>query len=140
MLSGLYKLQSQWCFHLYPRTEKDADFDASTFISLNKKPRMRLTHRGFRLERGTKKNTKLIIEQSNIKNNAESKTNWIQRHAGRDDGIRTHGLCVPNAALYQTEPHLDSFKTVTLNIILLFFILSTIFLKGAENPPPISIF
>ena len=26
---------------------------------------------------------------------------------GRDDGIRTHGLCVPNAALYQTEPHLD---------------------------------
>ena len=27
---------------------------------------------------------------------------------GRDDRIRTCGLCVPNAALYQTEPHLDS--------------------------------
>ncbi len=26
---------------------------------------------------------------------------------GRDDKIRTCGLCVPNAALYQTEPHLD---------------------------------
>ncbi len=26
---------------------------------------------------------------------------------GRDDRIRTCGLCVPNAALYQTEPHLD---------------------------------
>ena len=25
---------------------------------------------------------------------------------GRDDWIRTSGLCVPNAALYQTEPHL----------------------------------
>ena len=25
----------------------------------------------------------------------------------RGDGIRTHGLCVPNAALYQTEPRLD---------------------------------
>ena len=24
---------------------------------------------------------------------------------GRDDKIRTCGLCVPNAALYQTEPH-----------------------------------
>ena len=28
---------------------------------------------------------------------------------GRGDGIRTHGLCVPNAALYQTEPRLDNF-------------------------------
>ena len=26
---------------------------------------------------------------------------------GRDDWIRTSGLCVPNAALYQTEPHPD---------------------------------
>ena len=26
---------------------------------------------------------------------------------GRDGGIRTHGLLVPNQALYQTEPHLD---------------------------------
>ena len=24
----------------------------------------------------------------------------------RGDGTRTHGLCVPNAALYQTEPRL----------------------------------
>lgn len=27
--------------------------------------------------------------------------------AGRDDKIRTCDLCVPNAALYQTELHLD---------------------------------
>ena len=26
---------------------------------------------------------------------------------GRDDGIWTHSLCVPNATLYQIEPHLD---------------------------------
>ena len=26
---------------------------------------------------------------------------------GRGDGIRTRDLCVPNAALYQTEPHLE---------------------------------
>ncbi len=26
---------------------------------------------------------------------------------GRDGGIRTHDLCVPNAALYQAEPHPD---------------------------------
>ena len=25
---------------------------------------------------------------------------------GRGDGTRTNDLCVPNAALYQTEPHL----------------------------------
>ena len=27
---------------------------------------------------------------------------------GRDDRIRTCGLCVPNAALYQAEPHLEA--------------------------------
>ena len=27
---------------------------------------------------------------------------------GRGDGIWTHDLCVPNAALYQTEPRLDN--------------------------------
>ncbi len=31
----------------------------------------------------------------------------IMTFDGRGDGTRTHGLCVPNAALYQTEPHLD---------------------------------
>ena len=30
--------------------------------------------------------------------------------SGRGDGIRTHGLFVPNEALYQTEPHLDNFN------------------------------
>ena len=29
----------------------------------------------------------------------------------RGDGIRTHDLCVPNAALYQTEPRLEISKT-----------------------------
>ena len=31
----------------------------------------------------------------------------ISVYTGRGDGIRTHGLFVPNEALYQTEPHLD---------------------------------
>ena len=30
---------------------------------------------------------------------------WVSGNRG--DGIRTHDLCVPNAALYQTEPRLD---------------------------------
>ena len=30
----------------------------------------------------------------------------------RGDVIRTRGLCVPNAALYQTEPRLDTFGSI----------------------------
>lgn len=33
----------------------------------------------------TKKDAKPIVEQSNIKTNAEPKTNWVQRHAGAGD-------------------------------------------------------
>ena len=37
---------------------------------------------------------------------------------GRDDRIRTCDLCVPNAALYQTEPHLEmSCNICNANII-----------------------
>ena len=36
---------------------------------------------------------------------------------GRDDRIRTCDLCVPNAALYQTEPHLDKLILIDLYII-----------------------
>ena len=32
--------------------------------------------------------------------------------ADRGDKIRTCGLCVPNAALYQTEPRLDTFCSI----------------------------
>ncbi len=32
----------------------------------------------------------------------------------RDGGIRTHGLSVPNAALYQAEPHPDTTDANTL--------------------------
>ena len=41
-------------------------------------------------------------------------TNWpyIIYQSNRGDGIRTHGLCVPNAALYQTEPRLDTFDSI----------------------------
>ena len=35
---------------------------------------------------------------------------------GRDDRIRTCDLCVPNAALYQTEPHLG-ISLIDFNII-----------------------
>ena len=31
-----------------------------------------------------------------------------QLSGGRDDWIRTSDLCVPNAALYQAEPHPDN--------------------------------
>jgi hypothetical protein len=31
----------------------------------------------------------------------------VRRIAGRDGGIRTHDLLVPNQALYQAEPHPD---------------------------------
>ena len=41
-------------------------------------------------------------------------TNWpyVIISVNRGDGIRTHGLCVPNAALYQTEPRLDTFDSI----------------------------
>ena len=32
---------------------------------------------------------------------------YLRLFVRRGDGIRTHDLCVPNAALYQTEPRLD---------------------------------
>ena len=37
----------------------------------------------------------------------QSKAFSFQLLFGRDDGIWTHSLCVPNATLYQIEPHLD---------------------------------
>ena len=33
------------------------------------------------------------------------KFQWVFVDTGRDDRIRTCGLCVPNATLYQAEPH-----------------------------------
>ena len=36
-------------------------------------------------------------------------------HIGRGEVIRTLGLCVPNAALYQTEPRLDLFYLTIVN-------------------------
>ena len=36
----------------------------------------------------------------------QKKTSFDVFFVYRGDGTRTHGLCVPNAALYQTEPHL----------------------------------
>ena len=36
-----------------------------------------------------------------------TKNHWFLVAFGRDDGIWTHSLCVPNATLYQIEPHLD---------------------------------
>ena len=33
--------------------------------------------------------------------------NEMESRSGRDAGIRTPGLSVPNAALYQAEPHPD---------------------------------
>ena len=41
-----------------------------------------------------------------------------QELSGRGDKIRTCDLCVPNAALYQTEPHLEVRPKADLNIIV----------------------
>ena len=47
-----------------------------------------------------------------------SLTAYTARDNGRGDGTRTHGLFVPNEALYQTEPHLGSLSmTDNPNII-----------------------
>ena len=56
---------------------------------------------------------------------------------GRGDGIRTHGLYVPNVALYQTEPHLDMCEKISAQRIIsqknifvkTFFILAWRFLR-----------
>ena len=39
-------------------------------------------------------------------------TNRPYHVTNRGDKIRTCGLCVPNAALYQTEPRLDTFDSI----------------------------
>ncbi len=45
----------------------------------------------------------------------------------RGDKIRTCGLCVPNAALYQTEPRLDTFHSI-IQIVLIVNKIFAIFL------------
>ena len=35
---------------------------------------------------------------------------------GRGDGTRTHGLFVPNEALYQTEPHLGNMNIISYRV------------------------
>mgnify|MGYP006956033593 CR=1 FL=1 len=51
---------------------------------------------------------------------------------GRGDGIRTRDLCVPNAALYQTEPRLDLFaRAVSLTERYLLY--QTIFHLSSKN-------
>ena len=49
---------------------------------------------------------------------------WRSFNFGRDDRTWTCGLCVPNAALYQTEPRIDigTTKIVPNYIIILFFV------------------
>ena len=47
-----------------------------------------------------------VAEESPSKNQGSTRIR-SSLACGRDDRIRTCGLCVPNAALYQTEPHLD---------------------------------
>ena len=40
-------------------------------------------------------------------------------YIGRGDRIWTCDLCVPNATLYQAEPHLDAIMYTNLDIIIL---------------------
>ena len=47
---------------------------------------------------------KYVIKAKNLENLSFSRFSY-----SRSDVIRTRDLCVPNAALYQTEPRLDTF-------------------------------
>ena len=56
----------------------------------------------------------------------------------RSDGIRTHDLCVPNAALYQTEPRFVNASDIILiklqfvnRFFQIFLIFSNIFVYGS---------
>ena len=54
----------------------------------------------------------------------------------RGDGTRTHGLCVPNAALYQTEPRLDAtivFYQTTNILSRLFWVFLKLFWEAFRN-------
>ena len=64
----------------------------------------------------------------------------------RSDGIRTHDLCVPNAALYQTEPRFDfgCLLPSTLHILIekqpfvnsyfsIFFVFSIFFARAVKT-------
>ena len=48
------------------------------------------------------------IDEKNKKENTGLLINPVfPIYISRSDGIRTHDLCVPNAALYQTEPRFE---------------------------------
>ena len=49
----------------------------------------------------------ISYEKSTHKRECFNFTYKVVGFNGRDDRIRTCDLCVPNAALYQTEPHLE---------------------------------
>ena len=50
----------------------------------------------------------LLLLPPDIKNAQERfSSTFLSIFLRRSDGIRTHDLCVPNAALYQTEPRFD---------------------------------
>ena len=53
---------------------------------------------------------------SDIRKNAEALDcqGFRHFHSSRSDGIRTHDLCVPNAALYQTEPRFVNASAIIL--------------------------
>ena len=54
--------------------------------------------------------------EDSVENEAVRPDSRLRRFGvfGRDGEIRTHDLCVPNAALYQTEPHPDLEPNITL--------------------------
>ena len=69
----------------------------------------RLFHNFCRNETGKTGQNKMKFSKisSNKKPIETLKFQWVFVDTGRDDRIRTCGLCVPNATLYQAEPHLD---------------------------------
>ena len=55
----------------------------------------------------TLKNQNVCCSTAKVKSLQTTHLSGLQAFlSGRGDGIRTHGLFVPNEALYQTEPHL----------------------------------
>ncbi len=59
------------------------------------------------MERGTLEQIWVFYNKKDCRYSSLFLPTKVVGKTGRGDGIRTHDLCVPNAALYQTEPHLD---------------------------------
>ena len=69
----------------------------------------------------------------------KKRASFDTRFFSRGDGTRTHGLCVPNAALYQTEPRLATTLLIlsedvyVVKVFFLLFPVSSCFSGGGHS-------